>query len=502
MNRREAIKTGILASIAGTLAQQTAAAQSNEPTVAGKARNVIMFAYDGFSWDDYAIAQFYARRVLGKPLALERLLQTSPNGLQNTNSLTSFVTESSAAGNAWSTGVKTVNGGLAMHIDGRKLTPLFASAKQLGKAVGLVTTATITHATPASFIISNPDRNAEEQIAEQYLEFGADVYLGGGTRFFDAAVRRDKKDLFAAFAAQGYGIVKSKADLLNSNASKLLGVFSSSHVPYEIDRRFQNVDVPSLNEMAKKALPILASNKNGFVLQVEAARIDHAGHLNDSAALMWDIIAADETLETLMAFVDQNPDTVLIVGSDHACGNGALYGTGATYRASSKGIDLLANQKGSLELMQARLGATPTTEQVTEIYRTLKGMAITPAQAQIVVDAITKKAYLPDSVRYSIQPSNTLAWVMNQTDAANPDRPNIGFHSGQHTAQPTMIAVYGKNLGTARIGLVDNTYTYTLMARLLGVRLKNPVMSEQDALAILALKVTTAMNHPADIIAV
>ncbi len=501
MNRREVIKSSVLVGVAGALATQTAQAQSNDPAIIKKARNVILFAYDGFSWDDYAIAQFYARRVLGRPLALERLLKTSPNGIQNTNSLTAFVTESSAAGNAWSTGVKTVNGGLAIHIDGTKLTPIFASAKQMGKAVGLVTTSTITHATPASFIISNPDRNAEEQIAEQYLDFGADVYLGGGTRFFDPAVRRDKKDMYAAFAAKGYGVVRSKAELMNSNTSKLFGVFSSSHVPYEIDRRFQNVDVPSLNEMTKKALPILSASKNGFVLQVEAARIDHAGHLNDAAALMWDIIAADETLETLMAFVDQNPETVLIVGSDHACGNGALYGAGAIYRASSKGIELLANQKGSLELMQARLGATPTAEQVTEIYRTIKGMAITPAQAQIVVDAITKRVFMPDSVRYSVQPSNTLAWVMNQTDAANPDRPNIGFHSGQHTAQPTMFAVYGKNLGTARIGLVDNTYTYTLMARLLGVNLRNPVMSEQEALAILAPKTLTEMYHPSDIIA-
>ena len=471
MNRREAIKSSVLAGIAGALASQTAQAQTNEPGILKRARNVILFAYDGFSWDDYAVAQFYARRVLGRPLALERLLKTSPNGIQNTNSLTSFVTESSAAGNAWSTGVKTVNGGLAIHIDGRKLTPIFASAKEMGKAVGLVTTSTITHATPASFIISNPDRNAEEQIATQYLEFEADVYLGGGTRFFDPTVRRDKRDLYAEFAAKGYGVVKTKAEMTSANSSKLLGVFSSSHVPYEIDRRFQNVDAPSLNEMTKKALPILSASPNGFVLQVEAARIDHAGHLNDAAALMWDIIAADEALETLMAYVDQNPETVLIVGSDHACGNGALYGTGATYRASSKGVDLLANQKGSLELMQARLGATPSTEQVSEIYRTIKGMAITPAQAQIVVDAITKRVFLPDGVRYSIQPSNTLAWVMNQTDAANPDRPNIGFHSGQHTAQPTMFAIYGKNLGTARIGLVDNTYTYTLMARLLDIQI-------------------------------
>jgi alkaline phosphatase len=503
MNRRDVIKTGVLAGMAGALANQTAQAQSNNPIIAKKARNVILFAYDGLSWDDYAIAQFYARRVLGRPLALERLLATSPNGLQNTNSLTAFVTESSAAGNAWSTGVKTVNGGLAIHIDGRKLTPIFESAKQMGKAVGLVSTATITHATPASFIVSNPDRNAEEMIAEQYLEFGADVYLGGGQRFFDPAVRRDKKDLYAAFAAKGYGVVKTKAEMASNNSSKLFGVFSSSHVPYEIDRRFQNVDVPSLAEMTKKALPILSANQNGFVLQVEAARIDHAGHLNDAAALMWDIIAADEALQILMDFVDANPDTVLVLGSDHACGNGALYGAGGVYRASSKGVDLLAAQKGSLELMQARLGATPTVEQATEIYRTIKGMAITPAQAQIVVDAITKRVFLPDSVRYGVQPSNTLAWVMNQTNAADPDRPNIGFHSGQHTAQPTLFAVYGSNLGIGRLGLLDNTYTYNVMARVLGIRTKNPVMTEKEALAILATPRAQAVPeiyHPSDII--
>ncbi|MFN3265441.1 MAG: alkaline phosphatase [Deinococcales bacterium] len=505
MNRRDVIKSGVLAGVAGALASQTAQAQSNSPSFTKKARNVVMFVIDGLGWDDYAIAQFYSRRFLGRPLALERLLTTSPNGLQNTNSLTSFVTESSAAANAWSTGVKTVNGGLAIHIDGRKLTPIFESAKQIGKAVGLVTSATVTHATPAAFVVSNKNRNAEEEIAQQYLDFGADVYLGGGDRFFNPEIRSDKKDMYAAYAARGYGVVKTKADLMSNNSSKLLGVFSRSHVPYEADRRFQNVDAPSLADMTKKALAILAAKSSGFVLQVEAARVDHAGHLNDPAALMWDLIAADEALQVVMNFVDANPDTLLIVGSDHACGNGALYGTGPSYRNSSIGLDLLDKQKGTIEFILGRLGANPSVEQVSEIYRTVKAIELKQDQAQAVVDAITKKVYLPDSVRYSIQPSNTLAWVMRQTSVPTPDRPNIGFHSGQHTGQPTLFAVYGKDLGVGRIGLVDNTYLYTVMARALGIRTKNPVMSEEEALAILAAQAqrtaaSTEIFHPHDIV--
>jgi alkaline phosphatase len=501
MKRRDLIKAGVMAGAAAALSAQAQSALSNQPGILTRARNLIFFAYDGMGWEDYAIAQFYSRRVLGKPLALERFLATGVSGLQNTNSLTSFVTESSAAGNAWSTGVKTVNGGLAIHADGRKLTPIFALEKQQGKAVGLVSTATITHATPASFVVSNPDRNAEEQIAEQYLDFGAEVYLGGGTRFFDPAVRRDKKDMYAAFAAKGYGVVKNPRELEASNASKLLGVFSSSHVPYEADRRFQGVDVPSLAQMTRAALPRLAAHSKGFVLQVEAARIDHANHLNDPAGSMWDILAADEALEVVMNFVDQNPDTLLIIGSDHVCGAPALYGTGRSYLEGSAGVLLLANQKGTFEFMLGRLGNNPSPEQVVELFRIVKGVALKPEQAQIVVDAITKRVYLPDSVRHSVQPANTLSWVMRQTDANKPDLPNIGWNSGQHTASPTLFGVYGRGVAAARIGLIDNTYNFTLMTRALGIRFQNPVMSEQEALEVLKSRAEQPWKHPEDALA-
>ncbi len=502
MRRRDLLKAGVMTGLAGALSAQAQSAQANRPFLPVRARNLIFLVYDGMGWEDYAIAQFYARRVLGRTLALERLLSGQAAwGLQNTNSLTSFVTESSAAGNAWSTGVKTVNGGLAVHADGRELTPIFALAKAQGKAVGLVTTATVTHATPASFVISNPNRNAEEKIAEQYLAFGADVYLGGGQRFFDPAQRSDKKDMYAAFAERGYAVVRTREELLKSNASKLLGVFSRSHIPYEVDRRFQGVDVPSLAEMTRKALQILSARREGFVLQVEAGRVDHANHLNDPAATLWDILAADEALEILLNFVDQNPDTLLIVGADHATGVPTLYGTGPSYLLSSAGIELLKEQKASLEFILARLGNQPTPEAVTELFRTTKGVALTPEEAQAVVAAIVQKAYLPDRVVRGTQPANTLSWVMRQTRNDRVDRPNIGWSSGQHTASPTLLAVYARGVRGGRMGLVDNTYAFTLMTQALGIRFQNPVMSEEEALEILAKRGAPQGNHPEDALA-
>ncbi len=482
-------------------ARQAQTAQSNQPAIFPRARNLIVYIYDGFGLEDYAIAQAYARKVLGRPLALERFLTRAAVGLQNTFSLTSFVTESSAAGNAWSTGVKTVNGGLAIHADGRKLTPIFALAKQQGKAVGVVTTATVTHATPASFLVSNPNRNAEEQIAEQYLEFGAEVYLGGGNRFFDPALRSDKKDIYAAFAAKGYGVVKNLRELQASNASKLLGIFGNSHVAYEADRRFQGVDAPSLLQMVRAGLPRLAAHSSGFVLQVESARIDHINHLNDPGGVLWEILAADEALEYLMNYVDQNPDTLLMAGSDHATGVPSLYGTGASYLEGSAGIVLLEQQKGTFEFMLGRLGNNPSVEQVTELFRTVKGVALKPELAQVVVDAITKRVYQPDGIRYGVQPANTLSWVMRQTNGNKPDLPNIGWSSGQHTASPVLIGYYGRGVSAAQIGLIDNTYNFTIMTRALGIRFQNPVMSEQEALEVLKSRAEQPWQHPQDALA-
>ena len=109
MKRRDILKGGLAAGALALLPRgHTQGALQNQPSLGRRYRNLIVFVYDGFSWEDYAIAQAYARRRQGRVLALERLLARYPNGLINTYSLTSYVTESSAAGNAFSCGVKTV----------------------------------------------------------------------------------------------------------------------------------------------------------------------------------------------------------------------------------------------------------------------------------------------------------------------------------------------------------------------------------------------------------
>lgn len=101
MKRRDILKGGLAAGALALFPKASAqGAPQNQPSLGRRYRNLIVFVYDGFSWEDYAIAQAYARRRLGRALALERLLARYPNGLLNTSSLTGYVTESSAAGNA------------------------------------------------------------------------------------------------------------------------------------------------------------------------------------------------------------------------------------------------------------------------------------------------------------------------------------------------------------------------------------------------------------------
>ena len=200
-------------------------------------------------------------------------------GYMATASLSSIVTDSAPASAAWSTGVHTVNHTLAALPDGRPLKTIFELLKPRGVACGLVTTTRVTHATPAAWVSHQTDRDLEDAIAEEMLAFKPDVLLGGGRKHFDAAKRKDGKDLLAAFASAGYDVANDRDALLAAPASAkpLVGLFSSSHVAYYVDRlNDSNLSKqPSLPEMTTAALRRLSKNPGGFLLQVEAGRIDH-----------------------------------------------------------------------------------------------------------------------------------------------------------------------------------------------------------------------------------
>jgi alkaline phosphatase len=121
---------------------------------------------------------------------------------------------------------------------------------------------------------------------------------------------------------------------------KVLGLFYDSHLPYTIDHIHSDAlkrTVPTLAEMTRKALEILGDAPNGFLLQVEGGRVDHAAHANDAASIMWDQLAFDDAVEVVYEFVAKRDDTLMIVTSDHGNANPGLNGMGRRVRGVEQG---------------------------------------------------------------------------------------------------------------------------------------------------------------------
>lgn len=317
-----------------------------------KVKNVIFLVADGMGNGTFSLAQCWSERLLGGNLHWLDLYrdEKAVRSVQDTASANSVVTDSAAAASAWGGGERVNNGAVNITPDGRKMEPLGLVAKKLGKALGLVTTTRVTHATPAGFIANVLNRGLEEQIADQYLQRGVDVCLGGGKQFFNT-------ERLQNFSKRGYNVVSGKQELAEvSNTGKVLGLFSDSHIPYAIDRQNQSehTNVPSLEEMFTVALKNLEKKENGFLLQVEGGRVDHAGHVNDPGAIIQEILEFDRCIPIALDYVKKHPDTLLVVTTDHGTGGCQMNGVGGRYTDTNSALAKIAHQKGSFKYLEAQ----------------------------------------------------------------------------------------------------------------------------------------------------
>ena len=335
----------------------------------GKARNIIFLVADGMNTGTWTIADYYMQHQSQQRSEWVKLYQEEAvtRALMETCSANSRVTDSAAAGSAWSSGQRIKNGAINVTPDGTHLVPIHDLVKKSHRSTGLVTTTRVTHATPATFASVVPKRGQEDAIALQYLERGVDVILGGGSKHFDGAGRKDKVDLSGRYQKAGYTVVESRDQLLDGIEGipgRLLGTFWPTHLPYSIDRnRDAEIasQVPTLGEMMRTALGILEQNRAGFLLQVEGGRVDHAGHGNDVGAIVYDQIAFDECIAIARAYTQENPDTLVIVTTDHGCGGCQLNGVGAAYANTDKtffpGIDAIGASYEHLQRVRGSLSA-------------------------------------------------------------------------------------------------------------------------------------------------
>ncbi|MGB0263610.1 MAG: alkaline phosphatase [Opitutales bacterium] len=423
---------------------------ATEPKLIGTAKNLIFLVADGMGVGTLSFAHHWQMRQTGQPLEWMQLLQ-DPNVrrcLQDTASANSPVTDSAAAGSAWGCGERVNNRSINYSTRGQPLKPLFSYAKESGRATGLVSTCRITHATPAAFVANVANRDAEDRIADQYLERGVDVLLGGGAKHFS----NEERDLCGAFIRKGYVFAENAAELAQTvNDKQILGLFTRGHLPYAIDRKYDArfAAIPSLATMFKAALQSLGQHENGFVLQVEAGRIDHAGHANDPASILHETLEFDRCIPIALDYYKAHPDTLIIVTTDHGTGGCQLNGTGKGYQESGPALDRINRFKGSFQSVARIYEQTGAFD--ARHFEAISGLTVNEAQIeQILHEVQQNKRYM----------TSVIADVLNDKLM---ERTAIGWTSNNHTAEHVELAALGP--GSAEIPMFLKNYELHGMLR-------------------------------------
>ena len=432
----------------------------------GDARNVIFLVSDGMSSGTLALADLMLRRRDGKTSNWIKLYDRPGirRGLMDMASLDSIVTDSAAASSSWGCGYRINNGGVNWGPNDEEYTPVLKYFKDAGKGTGLVTTTTITHATPSGFGANVPQRGMEEKIAEQYLQRQYDVLLGGGNRFYSQELRSDGRDLYADYKNAEYHVVRKKQDLFNvpKDDKRLLGVFYDSHVPYTLDHintKEYRETIPTLAEMTQIALNRLSHNRNGFIMQIEGGRVDHAAHGNDVGGLIYDQIAFDDAIGVVVEFAEEHPDTLVIITTDHGNANPGLNGQGPGYRDSNRNFDRIQEFKHTNNWILGGLSEESTTNEIRERVEEATGIYITGKEAVTLQDSYRGKY----EAVYSMM---NRPWVVMGQILAN--YTSVNWIGTAHTADYVELAAFGPGSEAIK-PFTKNTELFDVMTEAAGV---------------------------------
>ncbi len=268
--------------------------------------------------DGVGTAYWTAARFASPGLSVERF---TTMGLVDTRSSDSWITDSAAGGTALSTGVRTFNGAIGVGPDSLPVTNVLEVARARGWATGLVATSSITHATPASFAAHVPSRAQEFDIASDIVEAQVDVFLGGGTSWFDGATRPDSTDLLGALRST-HAFVASAEELAAldlTSTTRLAGLFAENHMPAAAER------TPTLPDMTRAALTVLGHDPEGFFVMIEGSQPDWLGHDNAPLeAMNAEVLDFDAAVGVALDWAESNPGTLVVVAADHETGGLAI----------------------------------------------------------------------------------------------------------------------------------------------------------------------------------
>ncbi|MDR0908507.1 MAG: alkaline phosphatase [Spirochaetaceae bacterium] len=458
--------------------------------------------------------------------AIKRLVFSGfpAHGISTTYSANSLITDSSSSATAISTGNKTRDGVVGMDAAAQK--PFTSIAKQLqakGYKVGVVSTVSLDHATPAAFYANEVHRNNYYNIALQAASSGYDFFGGGG---FLAELSKNKnggsnpkdgvdytKDIMSVFAEAGYTVHRDRArfDSIKNGDTKVLAINpvldSAQAIPYRIDQERSDASGGPkqihFEEFVGKAIETL-DNPNGFFLMSECGKIDWACHANDAVAVINDVQTMDLAVREALKFYEKHPDeTLIVITGDHETGGMTLGFAGTHYDAFLK---KLQNQKGSFDAFNAIIAEQkkanpnitladfmPTISDFFGLYRySADEYAALDAQAKQGDAAAFEKIgmALKDYEYADIEKAFAETFTSDMATASSTDegyllyggyepltvtlthimgeKAGISFTTYSHTGLPTPVFAIGA--GAEQFdGWYDNTDIYKKMAAISGV---------------------------------
>lgn len=447
-------------------------------------RYVFVFIGDGMSTPQRMVAEEFARKTGYGDLAMNHLPYQANTRTKSANAI---ITDSAAAATAIACGEKTNNGMLGVDPATNRLVSVAEVAKRRGMKVGIVTTVTIVHATPAGFYAHRPRRGQTYRIALDLVDSGFDYFAGGGVydKFDDREDAEYRGNVFDLARKAGYAVAiddRAAWEALKPN-TRSWSVFGSHGMQFAIDA---DGSQPSLAELVAKGVEVM-DGPDGFFMMCEGGKVDYAGHANDAATNLRDVLALDAAVKVALDFQERHPDeTLVITTGDHETGGLSMgfAGIGGKFR-----VELLANQKMSTESFSTRIKAIIgerkgdiSFDEVMPLLRDSFGfifpgdaaaegdpMLLTEADVKALREAFDKdvsyvRARLKDTTAHDVARRYVFAQAAKNVLNAHA---GVGWSSGSHTALPTFTTAKGPG-AEILVGMEDNTDLGRRMKQLLG----------------------------------
>jgi len=321
---------------------------------------IFYFIGDGMGLSQTNAAEAYLAAINNKDGIQKLEMNKFPHhGFYTTYATDRFITGSAAAGTALATGHKTSINTIGMDASKQKSVQSIAEkARDLGYKIGIVTSVSIDHATPASFYAHQPSRSMYYNISLDLSKSNFNYFAGGGIKHPEGDGKIDKTNIMANFGQgsdkkienkqtnsielakkRGYRLLNTKAEFqsLKKGDDKIIAIaprlVGGKSLPYAIDQTKEDI---TLSEFTKKGIELL-DNKKGFFMMIEGGKIDWTCHANDAATAIKEVINFDSAVKVALDFYKKHPkETLIVVGGDHETGGMALGFSGSHYHSAFK----------------------------------------------------------------------------------------------------------------------------------------------------------------------